>query len=165
VSEPAAAAEPTDVHRAHLVALGRRVRALRETMRLTQESFAYRCGISVSFASLLERGERSPSYETLIAIARALEVPVPELFRDGASSPADDPSHVRLLDFARKAQLTRSQVDRFIAVGHAMFGLEPEGLAPERTATCSEEACDRPVLARGLCGPHYHRARRARLSE
>ena len=156
---------PDDMPKAHLEALGRRVRALRETLRLTQESFALRCGISVSFASLLERGERSPSYETLIAIARALEVPVPELFRDGARSPADDPSHVRLLDFARTAQLTRSQVDRFIAVGYAMFGLEPEGRRQGRGATCSEEGCDRPVLARGLCGPHYHRARRARLQD
>jgi transcriptional regulator with XRE-family HTH domain len=157
--------ETIDTPKAHLEALGRRVRALRETMRLTQEAFALRCGISVSFASLLERGERSPSYETLIAIARALEVPIPELFRDGPSITADDPSHVRLLDFARKAQLTRSQVDRFISVGYAMFGLEPEGRRQGRGVTCSEEGCDRPVLARGLCGPHYHRARRARLQD
>lgn len=154
-----------DDARAHLAALGRRVRALRETMRLTQEAFALRCGISVSFASLLERGERSPSYETLIAIGRALEVPVSELFRDGPNFTAEDPSHVRLLEFARKAQLTRTQVDRVIAVGHAMFGLEPDPRRSGKVATCSEEGCDRPVLARGLCGPHYHRARRARLSE
>lgn len=148
---------------AHLATLGRRVRALRESMRLTQEAFSHRCGISVSFASLLERGERSPSYETLIAIARALEVPVSELFRDGPTFVTDDPSHVRLLDFARKAQLTRAQVDRVIAVGHAMFGLEHEPRRASRTALCAEDGCDRPVLARGLCGPHYHRARRARL--
>ena len=155
---------PDEAH-AHLDALGRRVRALRETMRLTQDAFAHRCGISVSFASLLERGERSPSYETLISIARALEVPVSELFRDGPTFASDDPSHVRLLDFARKAQLTRAQVDRVIAVGHAMFGLEPDTRRAGRVAGCSEEGCDRPVLARGLCGPHYHRARRARLGE
>lgn len=151
--------------KARLAALGRRVRALRETLRLTQEAFALRCGISVSFASLLERGERSPSYETLIAIARALEVPVAELFRDGSSLASDDPSHVRLLDFARRAQLSRQQVDRVIAVGHAMFGLELDQRRGGRQSTCSEEGCDRPVLARGLCGPHYHRARRARLNE
>jgi transcriptional regulator with XRE-family HTH domain len=153
----------TDEAQAHLEALGRRVRALRETMRLTQEALSLRCGISVSFASLLERGERSPSYETLIAISRALEVPVSELFRDGPTFASDDPSHVRLLDFARKAQLTRAQVDRVIAVGHAMFGLEADSRKAGRVAGCSEEGCDRPVLARGLCGPHYHRARRARL--
>lgn len=155
----------TDEAHAHLAALGRRVRALRETLHLTQEAFAQRCRISVSFASLLERGERSPSYETLIGIARALEVPVSELFRDGPTFVSDDPSHVRLLDFARKAQLTRAQVDRVIAVGHAMFGLEADPRRAASFAACSEDGCDRPVLARGLCGPHYHRARRARLSD
>lgn len=156
---------PNTEAKEHLEALGRRVRALRETMELTQEAFALRCGISVSFASLLERGERSPSYETILHIARALEVPITELFRDTPSGVADDPSHVRLLDFARKGQLTRAQVERFIAVGYAMFGLEPEHRPGEREAKCSEEGCERPVLARGLCGPHYHRARRARLHE
>lgn len=148
----------------HLLLLARRVRALRESLRLTQEEFARRCGISVSFASLLERGERSPSYETLVEIAQALEVPVAELFREGQSWEAEDPSHGRLLEFARKAHLSRAQVDRFIAVGYAMFGLEADPRAARnRPAICSVDGCARPVLARGLCASHYHRARRARL--
>ncbi len=152
--------------RASLVALGRRVRSLREAARLTQEEFARRCGISVSFASLLERGERSPSYETLIAIARALELPTAELFREGPAAESSDASHARLLDFARRAHLSRPQVERFIAVGRAMFGLEPERPDGEpRSPHCDVEGCERPVLARGLCAPHYHRARRARLQE
>lgn len=150
--------------RAPLLALGRRVKALRETLRLTQEEFANRCGISVSFASLLERGERSPSYETLLLIGGALEVPVAELFREGTALEPQDPSHARLLDFARKAHLSRQQVDRFVAVGHAMFGVERESTA-DRSPRCAVEGCDRPVLARGLCAPHYHRARRARLQD
>jgi DNA-binding XRE family transcriptional regulator len=150
--------------REQLLLLARRVRALRESLRLTQEDFATRCGISVSFASLLERGERSPSYETLVEVARALEVPVAELFREGTSWEAEDPSHGRLLEFARKAHLSRAQVDRLIAVGYAMFGLEPDPRAAKsRPAVCSIEACGRPVLSRGLCASHYHRARRARL--
>lgn len=150
--------------RTPLLALGKRVRGLRESLRLTQEEFATRCGISVSFASLLERGERSPSYETLLTIARALEVPLAELFREGVSHEPHDPSHARLLDFARKSHLSRQQVDRFIAVGYAMFGLEREP-GEDRSPKCAVEGCDRPVLARGLCAPHYHRARRARLQD
>jgi transcriptional regulator with XRE-family HTH domain len=65
----------------HLQGLARRIRALRERRGLTQEDFAARCGISVSFASLLERGERSPSYETLLQVASALGLPPSELFR------------------------------------------------------------------------------------
>lgn len=146
-----------------LLALGRRVRGLRESLRLTQDELSQRCGISVSFASLIERGERSPSYETLLTIARALEVPVSDLFREGTAVEPGDPSHARLLDFARKAHLSRQQVDRFIAVGHAMFGLEREPGPAERSPRCAVEGCGREVLARGLCAPHYHRARRARI--
>jgi transcriptional regulator with XRE-family HTH domain len=146
-----------------LDALARRVKSLRESLRLTQEEFSKRIGISVSFASLLERGERAPSYETLVAVAKALEVPLAELFRDGVSVQPEDPSHTRLLDFARKAQLTRAQVDRFIAVGHAMYGLDHDPRARARVPQlCTVEGCGRPVLARALCGPHYHQQRRRR---
>jgi transcriptional regulator with XRE-family HTH domain len=152
--------------RESLEVLGRRVRGLREALRLTQEEFARRCGISVSFTSLLERGERSPSYDTLLTIARALEVPVADLFREGPSGDVADASHARLLDFARRSHLSRQQVERFIAVGRAMFGLEPERAdGQSRSPRCAVEGCDRPVLARGLCAPHYHRARRARLQD
>lgn len=146
-----------------LAQLGRRVRALREGQSLTQEEFARRCDISVSFASLLERGERSPSYETLLAIAGALGVTVADLFRESTSFEVHDPAHARLIDFARRAQLSRAQVDRFIAVGHAMFGIEPERAGDATVPRCQVEGCERPVLARGLCAPHYHRERRARL--
>ena len=150
--------------RAALGHLARRVRLLRESLRLTQEELARRCGISVSFASLLERGERSPSYETLVDVAAALEVPLAELFRDTAASDPDDPTHARLAEFARKAQLTRPQVDRLVAVGHAMFGLTVEARPRGgKSRTCSAEGCSRPVLAKGLCAPHYHRERRRRL--
>lgn len=148
-----------------LHALGRRVRRLREGLRLTQEEFARRCDISVSFASLLERGERSPSYETLLTVARALEVPVSELFRDDAAAETSEPSHARLIEFARRAHLSRQQLERWIAVGHAMFGIEPSRSGAEEGARCAIEGCDRPVLARGLCAPHYHRDRRARLQQ
>ncbi len=156
--------EAAERDRSSLLALARRVRALREGLRLTQEEFARRCEISVSFASLLERGERSPSYETLLTMARVLEVGVAELFRDGPSVEVLDPSQARLLDFARRSHLSRMQIDRLVAVGYAMFGLEAEP-ADERTPRCTIEGCERPVLAKGLCAPHYHRERRARLQE
>lgn len=151
-----------------LSALARRIRALRERKGMTQEEFAARCGISVSFASLLERGERSPSYETLVEVAQALEVQMAELFRTAVLEGYDDPYYARLVEFARKARMSRPQVDRLLAVGQAMFGIEGGGqanLPPSRPegATCSVEGCSRPVLAKGLCTSHYHRARRARL--
>ena len=49
--------------------LGARMQALRADRELTQEVVADRIGISQKYLSELERGERSPSWETLVAIA------------------------------------------------------------------------------------------------
>jgi DNA-binding XRE family transcriptional regulator len=145
--------------------LAHRVRTLRERKGLTQEEFARRCGISVSFASLLERGRRSPSYETLILLAEALEMPVADLFRDIGGAPHEDPYLGRLMDFARGARLTRPQVDKLIQLAQLVFDVQPDRKLPAlrpRGDVCSVERCGRPVLAKGLCASHYHRQRRAR---
>jgi transcriptional regulator with XRE-family HTH domain len=145
----------------HLQGLARRIRALRERRGLTQEDFAARCGISVSFASLLERGERSPSYETLLQVAAALGLPLSELFRQEEE---DDSGADRLVHFTRARQLTRADVDRLLTVAELLFSeLEPRPTeqAVEPTS-CVEPGCGKPVLARGLCVAHYHRARRAK---
>lgn len=147
----------------------RRIRSLRERQGITQEDFASRCGISVSFASLLERGERSPSYETMLQIADALDIPLSELFRNAAGPSYDDPYYSKLIEFARRRRLSRAQVDRLIAVGQAVFDARVDApltrpAQPERSAECSVESCGRSVLAKGLCSSHYHRARRAKQS-
>lgn len=150
--------------------LARRIRSLRERLDITQEELASRCGISVSFASLLERGERSPSYETLLQIADALEVPLAELFRPSGGPTYDDPYYSKLVDFARRRRLSRAQVDRLVAVGQLVFDekLEPSQPRPtlrrgDKPTECSMPSCGRSVLAKGLCASHYHRARRAKL--
>lgn len=50
------------------------LRSLRETRRLTQQELAARAKISVSYVSMLERGQRSPPLDTLEHVARALHV-------------------------------------------------------------------------------------------
>jgi len=49
--------------------LGERMQTLRADRDLTQEVVAARIGISQKYLSELERGEKSPSWETLVAIA------------------------------------------------------------------------------------------------
>jgi transcriptional regulator with XRE-family HTH domain len=49
--------------------LGARIRVLRDTRELTQQVVADRLEISSKYLSELERGQRSPSWETLVAIA------------------------------------------------------------------------------------------------
>lgn len=154
-------------HRAkdQLVRLAARIRALREMRGLTQDEFAARCHISVSFASLLERGERSPSYETLVQVADALDMPLSELFRPVGESTPEDPYHGRLVEVAQKLKLNHEQVDRLVAVAKALYSPlpAPPGAPRSRAGVhCSAPGCDRPVLARGLCSSHYHRARRER---
>lgn len=147
----------------HLQGLARRIRALRERRGLTQEDFAARCGISVSFASLLERGERSPSYETLLQVAQALELPLWELLR--LEDAQDSGSH-RLEAFARSRGLSRVDVDRLLAVAEVMFTEASPAVeeAPAEPTPCGESGCGRPVLARGLCTAHYHRERRRKAA-
>jgi transcriptional regulator with XRE-family HTH domain len=49
--------------------LGARIRALRDARGLTQEMIADRIEVTQKYMSQLERGQRSPSWETLVAIA------------------------------------------------------------------------------------------------
>lgn len=60
--------------------LGRRIRELRKTRKLSQSELAEATGLSDNFIALLEQGKRSPSLETLEKIASALKAPYDELF-------------------------------------------------------------------------------------
>lgn len=51
------------------------VRRLRARKKLSQKALADRVGISVSYVSMLERGQRSPPLETIEKMAKALGVP------------------------------------------------------------------------------------------
>ena len=63
--------------------LGRRIATLRKSQGLTQETFAEKCGYSVEFVSLVERGINAPSVDGLAKIAKVLKVEVKELFEFG----------------------------------------------------------------------------------
>ena len=109
-------------------ALGRRVRQLRQSRpeRLTQEDLAERADISVSFLSMIERGERAPHLETLLRLALALQVSVGELFEfDEAAAPgrprAVEPALRPIAEFVKGRGLTRRDVERLLGVARAMF--------------------------------------------
>ena len=50
------------------------VRRLRAKKKMSQKALADKVGISVSYVSMLERGQRSPPLETVEKMARALGV-------------------------------------------------------------------------------------------
>ena len=59
-----------------LIQLGNRIRKIRLEKRHTQAELAERCSCNRNYISMLERGERKPSYKSLVMIARGLEVKV-----------------------------------------------------------------------------------------
>jgi len=58
---------------------GERVQSLRRDRRITQEQLAELTEKSIEHISYIERGERAPSFETILDLAEALEVSVPYL--------------------------------------------------------------------------------------
>ena len=105
--------------------LGRKIRQLRLSRlgpKLTQEDLSARARISVSFLSMIERGERSPHLETLAKIAVALEVPLADLFRE--PSAADQPPEAiykPLLETCRRTNLGKRDLERLVQVVKTMF--------------------------------------------
>jgi transcriptional regulator with XRE-family HTH domain len=60
--------------------LGERVRARRAARGLTQAQLGEACGLHRTFVGSVERGERNVSVLNLRTMARALRVPLAELF-------------------------------------------------------------------------------------
>lgn len=88
---------------------------------MTQENLAAKANISVSFLSMIERGERAPHLETLANLATALQVPLPELFAFDANPEKLDALYKPLVEVCRKHSLTRRDVDRLVLVAKGMF--------------------------------------------
>ena len=63
-----------------LTALGRRVRALRETQGLTQEQLGEKADLDQTYISDIERGERNPSVLIVGQLAKAFRLSLAELF-------------------------------------------------------------------------------------
>jgi len=64
-----------------------RLRQLREDKKLSQGDIEKRTGLLRCYISRVENGHTVPAIETLEKLARALEVPLYQLFYDGAEPP------------------------------------------------------------------------------
>jgi transcriptional regulator with XRE-family HTH domain len=69
------------------VLIGERLRAIREAKNLTQGHIEKRCGLLRVYISRIENGHTVPSVETLEKLARALEVPLYQLFYERKERP------------------------------------------------------------------------------
>lgn len=61
-------------------AVGSQIRALRRTADLTTVELATRAGLSNGMLSKVERGTTMPSFDTIVRLAKGLDVPVARLF-------------------------------------------------------------------------------------
>jgi transcriptional regulator with XRE-family HTH domain len=67
--------------------IGDRLRALREQKNFSQGEIEKRTGLLRCYVSRVENGHSVPAIETLEKFARALEVPMYQLFYDGEEPP------------------------------------------------------------------------------
>lgn len=69
------------------VIIGDRLRDMREQKKLSQGDIEKRTGLFRCYISRVENGHTVPAIETLEKLARALEVPLYQLFYDGEEPP------------------------------------------------------------------------------
>ncbi|HXW62145.1 MAG TPA: helix-turn-helix transcriptional regulator [Candidatus Acidoferrum sp.] len=67
--------------------IGERIRLLREQKKLSQGDIEKRTGLLRCYISRVENGHTVPAIETLEKLARAMEVPLYQLFYDGEEPP------------------------------------------------------------------------------
>jgi transcriptional regulator with XRE-family HTH domain len=68
--------------------IGDRLKALREQKNMSQGDIEKRTGLLRCYISRVENGHTVPAIETLEKLARAMEVPMYQLFYDGEEPPA-----------------------------------------------------------------------------
>jgi transcriptional regulator with XRE-family HTH domain len=68
--------------------IGNRLRAIREQKNLSQGDIEQRTGLLRCYISRVENGHTVPAIETLEKLARALDIPLYQLFYDGEKPPA-----------------------------------------------------------------------------
>src|SRR5215470_5131910 len=86
--------------------IAERLRQLREAKNLSQGDIEKRTGLLRCYLSRVENGHTVPAIETLEKIARALEVPMYQLFYGHQETPTANNSHKGKSDWAsnRKGQ-------------------------------------------------------------
>jgi len=67
--------------------IGERPKGIRESKNMSQGDIEKRTGLLRCYISRVENGHTVPAIETLEKIARALEVPMYQIFHDGGEKP------------------------------------------------------------------------------
>jgi transcriptional regulator with XRE-family HTH domain len=106
--------------------IGERLRALREQKKFSQGEVEKRTGLFRCYISRVENGHTVPAIETLEKFARALEVPMYQLFYDG-EEPPKLPNLPKRKTAADIAWGSRGKDARLLAKFCRLFGRMEEG--------------------------------------
>ena len=87
--------------------IGSRLREFREYKKLSQGDIETRTGLLRYYISRVENGHTVPSVETLEKFARALEMPLYQLFYDGVSPKPSDEATANLLAWSESLKEKR----------------------------------------------------------
>jgi transcriptional regulator with XRE-family HTH domain len=104
--------------------IGDRLHAFREAKKLSQGDIERRSGLLRVYLSRIENGHTVPSIETLEKLARALEVPLYQLFYEGEEPP-------------KLVHLPERKTAKEIAWGRS--GKEARFLAPTSNRACEKK--------------------------
>jgi transcriptional regulator with XRE-family HTH domain len=98
--------------------IGDRLRELREYKALSQGDIEKRTGLLRCYISRVENGHTVPAIETLEKLARAMEVPIYQIFYDGNDNPKGLLPAKRVDKdgdlYERKSGKERRELDRFV---------------------------------------------------
>lgn len=120
-------ATPPAWHEVEIVIIGDRLRDLRQAKHLSQSDVEKRTGLLRCYVSRLENGHTVPAIETLEKMARALEIPMYQLFYDG-----DEPRELPLIGQADTGHLwgqTGAASRDLFKLRKALARMSPEGRA------------------------------------
>lgn len=80
---------PKKPDRPEAVELGKRVRAARKALRLSQEQLGERSGLHRTYIGHIERGEVNPTLHNVLLLAQALGLDASDLVRGLRTDPSD----------------------------------------------------------------------------
>jgi len=106
--------------------IGDRLRALREDKKFSQGDIEKRTGLLRCYISRVENGHTVPAIETLEKMARALEVPLYQLFYDGEEAP-ELPNLPKRRTAEEIAWGTTGKEARFLTMFRRLLGRIDEG--------------------------------------
>lgn len=100
--------------------IGKRIYKKRKEMGLTQEELAFRSGLSQSFLTCIERGEKGPGFDSIIRISSALKTSTDYLLLGVISQEESDYIHslFKLMDETQRKYAIEIMKGILLICGH-----------------------------------------------